>query len=98
MTLEEFRQTLSASTPPDGVGDLLHSLWYDGKGDWEKAHNIAQDIDNTEGSWVHAYLHRKEGDEWNAGYWYRRAGKPFCNGSLDTEWNQLVKHFLKHHQ
>lgn len=95
MTLEEFRQTLSSATPPDGVSNLLYALWHDGKGNWEEAHNIAQDIENTDGSWVHAYLHRKEGDEWNAGYWYRRAGKPFCNESLDKEWDQLVNYFLK---
>ncbi len=76
------------------MSDLLKALWYDGKGDWEKSHNIAQDINTKDGSHIHAYLHRKEGDEGNAGYWYSRAGKDFPKVSLEVEWAQLVKKFI----
>ena len=76
MTIEEFKKSLSESAPPKGMNAYLVSLWYDGKKDWEKSHEIAQDISDETGSWIHAYLHRKEGDLSNAGYWYRRARKP----------------------
>ncbi len=95
MTFEEFRQTLSNSTPPEKAGTLLRALWHDGKGDWDAAHDIAQDVHTRDGSWIHAYLHRKEGDQWNAGYWYRQAGKSMPSVSLDEEWENLVRHFLK---
>ncbi|WP_224998743.1 hypothetical protein [Cesiribacter sp. SM1] len=71
----------------------LKALYWDKKGDWEKAHDIVQDLESPEASWIHAYLHRKEGDEWNAGYWYRRAGKSIYTGPLDQEWEELWKHF-----
>ena len=82
MTLEEFRQTLSQSSPPDGLSPLLEALWYDGRNNWHRAHEIAQDITSDDGSWIHAYLHRKEGDHANAGYWYRRARRPIPSVSL----------------
>lgn len=96
MTFEEFRLSLARATPPENISDLLKALWYDGKNDWQSAHNIAQDIHTTQGSWIHAYLHRKEGDEGNASYWYSRAGKPFFKKSLSEEWDLLVKEFLEH--
>lgn len=84
----------TGKTPPQGISAPLLALWYDAKGDWERAHDIAQDLGSKEGDWIHAYLHRKEGDEGNAAYWYRRAGKPFPVGvSLQEEWEQLVQHF-----
>jgi hypothetical protein len=95
MTLEEFRKTLNQSLPPEGIGPLLQAMWFDGKEDWDKAHDIAQEIHTKDGSWIHAYLHRKEGDEGNAGYWYARAGKPFFRKSLREEWDELVMDFLK---
>jgi hypothetical protein len=95
MTLQDFKASLSNSTPPTGLSDLLKALWYDGKGDWEASHNIAQDIHTQDGSWIHAYLHRKEGDLGNASYWYNRASKPVAKVSLAEEWEQLVKSFLK---
>jgi hypothetical protein len=95
MTLQEFKKTLQSSEPPPSLKPLLKALWYEGKNDWEKAHNIAQDIASTDGSWVHAYLHRKEGDKGNASYWYHRAGKPFPQISLEEEWESLVEQFLK---
>lgn len=93
MTLAEFVGTLVEPSPPS-VSDALRALWYDARGDWEAAHGIAQEIHDRSGSWVHAYLHRKEGDEGNAGYWYRRAGKPPASGPLDAEWNTLVTTLL----
>jgi len=70
------------------------ALWWDAKGDWEKAHDLVDGAAMPMAKWVHAYLHRKEGDEWNAGYWYRLAGKPFFNGTLDKEWEALVEEIL----
>ena len=95
MTFEEFQNSLKESNPPSKCSDLLKALWHDGKGDWNASHNIAQDVYNKEGSWVHAYLHRKEGDDWNAGYWYRQAGRPVPNYSLEKEWEGMVKYFLE---
>jgi hypothetical protein len=94
MTFEQFKQSLKDSNPPVDINPLLESLWHDAKGDWEASHNIAQDIHTNDGSWIHAYLHRKEGDLSNAGYWYQRAGKPTCRQSLEQEWESLVKAFL----
>ena len=68
MTLEEFRQSLAASEPPAGLTQALAGLWWDAKGDWTRAHESAQQDEGKDGSWVHAYLHRKEGDQGNAAY------------------------------
>ncbi|MBT1703155.1 hypothetical protein [Chryseosolibacter indicus] len=95
MTYSEFTSSLKESMPPEGLSDVLKALWYDGKEDWNASHDIAQDIHTREGSLIHAYLHRKEGDLGNASYWYSRAGKPVCKISLQEEWEQLVKEFLK---
>jgi hypothetical protein len=89
VTLDEFRATLADTHPPD-VAPALVALWHDAHGDWGKAHGVAQDVDEENGSWVHAYLHRKEGDLGNAGYWYRRARRPVEDGSLNVEWNAIV--------
>jgi hypothetical protein len=94
MTYEELRASLKEETPPPEAAPLIAALWWDAKGNWSRAHDIAQDIDVPEGAWVHAYLHRKEGDSWNAGYWYRRAGKPQCQLTLDEEWEQIVRRLL----
>ena len=93
MTLAEFNATLDSNTPP-AVSPALVALWHDAKGDWSRAHEVAQDVDEAAGAWVHAYLHRKEGDEGNAGYWYRRAGKPAEHGPLDVEWTRIVTALL----
>ena len=93
MTLAEFRATLDAAAPPQ-VSDALRALWLDGRGDWEAAHSVAQDVHTNAGSWVHAYLHRKEGDQSNAAYWYRRAGRPVASGPLDAEWNAIATALL----
>ena len=94
MNLEDFRKGLSAAAPPSGINDYLKSLWYDGKGNWEKAHTIIQDMEDKTASWIHAYLHRKEGDEWNAQYWYTKAGKKMPAESLEKEWEGIVKALL----
>ena len=94
MTLLQFRETLTAPEPPAGVSAALAALWHDGRGDWEAAHRVAQDIDTAEGAWIHAYLHRKEGDPTNAAYWYRRAAKPVPSVPLDVEWAAIVAALL----
>ena len=94
MTLHEFRESLRASEPPANFGLALGGLWWDAKGDWTRAHESAQQDEGIHGSWVHAYLHRKEGDQDNAAYWYRRAGKPVCRESLDAEWSSIVRTLL----
>lgn len=96
MTFEDFRNSLQQPQPPASLNSPLLALWHEGKGDWDTAHDIAQEKDKGGGAWVHAYLHRKEGDQFNAGYWYRRAGKPVCTGSLEQEWEQIARHFLQH--
>lgn len=93
MTFEDFRNSLSQANPP-AVSDLLKALWFEGKGDWESAHNIAQDIHNNDGSWIHAYLHRVEGDLGNASYWYSRANRKMPSASLKDEWSAMVKELL----
>lgn len=95
MTIDAFKSSLSGSQPPDGITSLLKALWHDGKNDWEMAHNIAQEVHSEDGSWIHAYLHRKEGDSGNAAYWYRRAGRPIPRVSLDEEWEQIASALLK---
>jgi hypothetical protein len=90
MEIDEFRKSLDASAPPAGLGQALEGLWWDAKGDWDRAHACAQGQDDARGAWVHAYLHRKEGDEGNAGYWYRRAGRPHASSTLDEEWGAIA--------
>jgi hypothetical protein len=94
MTTDEFAATTGAATPPAGLSPVLVALWHDARGDWDAAHTVAQDVPDPDGAWVHAYLHRKEGDLANASYWYRRADKPVATGSLEQEWRQLVTAFL----
>lgn len=94
MDFQTFKNSLSDTAPPQNVSELLQAMWYDGKGDWHNSHEIAQDVPSRDGDWVHAYLHRKEGDQWNAEYWYRRAGRPVPHYSLDKEWEELVKYFI----
>jgi hypothetical protein len=94
MTKEQFKATLGNALPPVGITASLAAMWYAGKGDWEQAHAIAQDVPTREGSWVHAYLHRHEGDEWNANYWYNRAGRSMPSYSLEEEWEKMVAELL----
>lgn len=95
MSIETFISSLQRSEPPEGTSILLQALWYDAKQDWEAAHNIAQEIETLNGSWIHAYLHRKEGDNGNAAYWYRRAGKPMPDIAMEEEWRQIATELLR---
>lgn len=95
MTIDEFRSSLDDPTPDPKLPTLLQAMWWDGKGDWDQAHNIAQAVGSSDGSWVHAYLHRKEGDVGNAGYWYHRANRPVFSGALHEEWEQIVAELLE---
>ena len=95
MTIREFKASLALAAAPKGISNLLEAMWHDGKGDWERSHNIAQDIHSKEGSWIHAYLHRKEGDEGNAAYWYARAGRKMPVISLKDEWEVICEELLK---
>jgi hypothetical protein len=94
MTLQSFKQSLSTAIPAN-VSDYLKALWYDANGNWDKAHKIIQDINDEKASWIHAYLHRKEGDDFNAGYWYNKAGKNRPTSSLDKEWDEIVTELLR---
>ena len=93
MTLHEFKTTLSSDEAP-GVAPLLQALWHDARGDWNEAHRLAQDVETTDGAWVHAYLHRKEGDVGNAAYWYGRAQQQVATDALDAEWQRIAATLL----
>lgn len=94
MTLDTFLASLAGGSPPAGLPPLLRALWLDAQGDWDSAHHVAQEIDDGDGAWVHAYLHRKEGDAGNAGYWYRRSGRLPATGPLADEWRTIVETLL----
>lgn len=94
MTVEQFRESLRHDDPPIGLDFALAGLWWDAKGDWTKAHESAQQDEGPAGSWVHAYLHRKEGDVSNAGYWYRRSGRAVCRSTLQEEWLRIAQSLL----
>jgi hypothetical protein len=94
MDFAAFRASLAASSPPPSLSDALRALWLDARGDWDGAHDAAQADEGGAGDWVHAYLHRKEGDAGNAAYWYRRAGKPVCRTSLGAEWEEIAEALL----
>ena len=94
MTLQAFEESLRGEQPPAGLGPALEALWREAKGDWHAAHALAQAEDDATGAWVHAYLHRVEGDLANAGYWYRRAGRPVCKAPLREEWSAIAQALL----
>lgn len=94
LTFEEFTATLDADAPPADLPLTLQALWYDRHGNWDRAHRITQDIEDTTGSLIHGYLHRREGDLPNAQYWYTRAGQPLPTDDTDREWEQLVRALL----
>lgn len=96
MKLYEFKETLSGQEPPKNVSVYLQALWFDARKDWDKAHQIVQDIHDNDASWIHAYLHRKEGDVFNAEYWYNRAGKKRPDIPLDKEWDEIAEALLQH--
>lgn len=93
--LAAFRHGIAGgAAPPDGLAGPLLALWWDARGDWTRAHEAAQANEDADSAWVHAYLHRKEGDLPNAGYWYRRAGRPAAQGPLDREWGAIAAALL----
>ena len=94
MDFAKFKKSVSASAPPGGLSAAALALWWDAKGDWDKAHAAAQEGEDKAGAWVHAYLHRKEGDLSNAGYWYRRAGKSAATSALAAEWEAIARALL----
>ncbi len=94
MDWQEFESSLDAAAPPAGLSLPLRALWWQGKGAWELAHELVQDDASATGAWVHAHLHRVEGDLGNAAYWYRRAGKPVSRESLEHEWKAMVQALL----
>jgi len=95
MNVGEFRESLKNDAPPAGLSAALEALWWDGKGDWEKAHEAAQRDEGPDGSWVHGYLHRKRGDLSNAKYWYRRADRAAGYGDSEREWDSIVGWLLR---
>ncbi|HWV69763.1 hypothetical protein [Chitinophaga sp.] len=95
MDLNKFKQSLQEAHPPKNMSVYLDSLWYEGKGNWKKAHDLVDDLPGAEAARVHAYLHRVEGDRANADYWYRRAGTTMPPGTQEEEWELLVSQFLK---
>ena len=94
MTLDDLQASLSGDRPPAGLPATVQALWWDARGDWDRAHRIAQEIDDADGSWVHAYLHRKEGDLGNASYWYRRASRARPSVPLEAEWEEIAEALL----
>ena len=92
--MAEFRASLSGAAPAPYLDAPLAALWWAAKGGWDRAHKIVQDESTADAAWVHAYLHRVEGDSANAGYWYRRAAKPVAAGSLETEWERIASALL----
>jgi len=94
MTLDEYLASIKNKQPSSELSETLTSLWWDKKGDWTRAHAIAQEIPTVQGSAVHAYLHREEEVLWNADYWYSRAGRVRPDIPLEAEWKQLVDEML----
>lgn len=94
MTFDGFKGLCNATDSGEDLPPLIRSLLLDARGDWNRAHEIAQDDPSANGAWVHAYLHRKEGDQWNASYWYKRAGKTKPSQGLDQEWEEIARSLL----
>jgi hypothetical protein len=94
MNLAAFRASLAGAAPPSGLTAALAALWWDARGDWDRAHQAAMADEGRAAAWVHAYLHRKEGDRSNAGYWYRRAGRTMPAGTLEAEWEAIATALL----
>ena len=90
MDVISFKKSLKENTPPQNISVYLQALWYERKGNWEKAHQLIQDMSDPNAAWIHAFLHRKEGDVSNADYWYHRAGRKRPTISLEKEWDEIV--------
>ena len=98
MTLAEFKRAVSQPKPPANLAPPLEALWWAAKDDWDKAHGIVMKQDSRDAAWVHAYLHRVEGDLDNAGYWYRKAHRPADSGALPAEWDAIASALLEEAQ
>jgi hypothetical protein len=94
MNFAAFKASTSKPAPPAGLAPTVQALWWAAKGDWDKAHKIVMEEEGAEAAWVHAYLHRVEGDLPNARYWYRTAGKPVAAGALEAEWSAIATALL----
>ena len=94
MTLQEFKDSIRNPIPPKSLSKNLLALWHDSNDNWDEAHNIVQATSGFDGDWIHAYLHRKEGDLSNASYWYSKVGKTHPNVSLKMEWEELANYLL----
>jgi hypothetical protein len=95
VTRSGLKNTLTKSAPPNGLAPPLQALWWAAKGDWDAAHRLVQDEPDRDAAWVHAYLHRVEGDRPNADYWYRQAHRPATEGPLDAEWDAIAEALLR---
>ncbi|MFD2248189.1 hypothetical protein [Pontibacter ruber] len=95
MNLATFKQSLPEAAPPPELSVYLQALWHEAKGNWEKAHVLIQDLPDQTAAWIHAYLHRKEGDTWNADYWYRKAGRKRPQQTLEEEWQSIATALLE---
>jgi len=94
MNIEQFKASLSNEAPDAGLSAPLAALWWDAKEDWARAHTLVDELETQDGMAVHAYLHRKEGSDWNADYWYQRSGRDHHRPTLDAEWAALVEALL----
>jgi hypothetical protein len=94
MKLEDYLSSLEQSNAPVDCSPYLTALWHDHRGDWARAHEIVQEIADPSAAWVHAYLHRKEGDLSNAKYWYSQAGRRVHSGSFEEEWAEIVEELI----
>lgn len=94
MTFQEYKDSLQNDAPPAGLNRALQALWYAGKSEWDQAHDLTQEAGDRDVDWVHAWLHRDEGDLSNANYWYNRAGRTMSNQSLQEEWDAIARELL----
>lgn len=94
ITIQNFKNSIQSDEFPADAPPHIQALWHDERGDWKKAHSLIDHLEDPISSHIHAYLHRKEGDIWNADYWYRKAGKSRPNVSLEKEWEHLVSLYL----
>lgn len=97
MDFQEFKTLLAAESLPQGLPLPLQALWYEARGDWHQAHRLAQAAGDKAGAWVHAYLHRKEGDTSNATYWYSRANQTASKQPFEAEWKEIAQALLQQH-
>lgn len=94
MTIQEFKNSLTENFPSNSLSVQIEALWWDAKGDWKQAHDLIDQLEDAVSAHIHAYLHRVEGDLWNARYWYNRAKQPEFKGSLDEEWEYLLEKYM----